>query len=1509
MKKIKLIFTFALIAFLCTGMNVKAQGTYALAKGDSVYAGQEIVSVPHIKMTYGGVNGTIWGKAASVTFSDPTFTAYTAGDNNNPKDAAGTGYSTSKRNLPVSGTYYMFKPDSDGVVTVAGYIGKGKYMFFTNSSGVAYDLYPSGYPASTTANTPAVVSFNVYAGQTFYLLSSGSKLGFGGFTYKIGGQTAPTEVTDIASFVKAGIASSYKLTLTNTVVKAVSGDNIYVQDASGALCLYKTGFNVKADDVMNGTIYGSYTLYSGIPEFIAGFETFKSQVSAEAGSHNSPAFATIKALKDSATINKLIGLTNAKIVNAKEGVSKPYAYAVQGSDTIKIYDSFGTLGITYKFKKYATSIVGIMGIYNGEYEIFPFDSTSIVSPSYANPLELCVNGNMSNISSWTVKSAWSQNTKGSYPNFSKPFMEAWVASSKNLADNYAYQIARNLPEGLYILKGAINAVKQLTPVPVTTGVKFYMNSDSLTCSTGNGAPEIYTLKKTVSADSIKFGIDIKTTNANWVAWDDVSLTYYGDSATYEKDKAAAELAIAKKVLIDEIAASQIVADDATYKYDKTDLNAAIATANTFIGATDLTVFSGAAATLKAAKDAYKLKAACYAHPYDLCVNGTMVGSNNSFNGWTLDANASCLWKVNNSSINNFNDTFMETWMSTVLPDKYAYQIAKNLPKGLYILKGAINACQQKDLPAVTGVKFYMNSDSVSCSTGNGVSEIYTISKNVEADSIKFGINIKSTNANWFAWDNISLTYYGDSITYEMDRLAPAIAAYMEMVDSAKTIIQANKVPEMSDILRDLISRPMPTTGLADFYASATASLKSAITTANAVISGNLNTLIINADGSNGSTGWKTNMSNASGQRYDNKTTTYFDKWNASSMNIYANQTVQYLPAGKYTLTVASRGAVGVAAKVFANSDSVAIKTSNDVGGEIWTAAKAKYDAGTATKLDSIIASANNVTGRGWSYDTIQVTLKEPAEDLTLGFIGSINNTWASFTDWTLTLDKLITKDTISIANDWIPNTTNALNGWTNDGFSLGTWAPAGGYVNGHASCQAPFLEKWVAQPGKLPNATIQQTLTNLPNGEYQIGASFIATQQGVDDENVTGAWFFANNDSIQVATGDGIPELFGMNIKVVDGTLNFGFKTRSTTANWIAFDNIELNYIGVGDTIINREKAIVTAGTYQGITATQVENAIKKTLESNTTCQTQFNALVALKVQLSSVGTDAAALDTLIKLAQKYYTNSTVPANATKDAFEAAITTAQSADVLDLPNAIKALQTAINQFITSGANPINDIYFDMTNLITNAKLETLNTGWSIAPSTRVNCSEVYNTVFDLNQTIEEMPVGNYELGVTAFHRQGFYNAGIETVAIDKTNLYANENTAALKSLYYTTEGKIFSNGTGNYANSMEDAKVIFDKGLYINSLIFATKEAGNIKIGIKNDDTTDGNWTIFRDFTLKFWGTQKVIPTNMNTITQSTIGKFNIYNIAGQRIRTNVVSLEGLSKGLYIINGKKVVIK
>ena len=51
------------------------------------------------------------------------------------------------------------------------------------------------------------------------------------------------------------------------------------------------------------------------------------------------------------------------------------------------------------------------------------------------------------------------------------------------------------------------------------------------------------------------------------------------------------------------------------------------------------------------------------------------------------------------------------------------------------------------------------------------------------------------------------------------------------------------------------------------------------------------------------------------------------------------------------------------------------------------------------------------------------------------------------------------------------------------------------------------------------------------------------------------------------------------------------------------------------------------------------------------------------------------------------------------------------------------------------------------------------------------------------------------------------------------------------------------------------------------------------------------------------------IPTGISGVTKAEDEPFDIYNLQGQKVKSKATSLEGLTRGIYIINGKKVAVK
>lgn len=91
----------------------------------------------------------------------------------------------------------------------------------------------------------------------------------------------------------------------------------------------------------------------------------------------------------------------------------------------------------------------------------------------------------------------------------------------------------------------------------------------------------------------------------------------------------------------------------------------------------------------------------------------------------------------------------------------------------------------------------------------------------------------------------------------------------------------------------------------------------------------------------------------------------------------------------------------------------------------------------------------------------------------------------------------------------------------------------------------------------------------------------------------------------------------------------------------------------------------------------------------------------------------------------------------------------------------------------------------------------------------------------------------------------------------------------------------------------------FENAFSRNTLMNATL---NVPKGTKEKYKAAEGWK-------EFVFIEEGLPSGINVISKEKNGNFDIYNLQGQKVRSNATSLEGLAKGVYIINGKTVVVK
>lgn len=357
---------------------------------------------------------------------------------------------------------------------------------------------------------------------------------------------------------------------------------------------------------------------------------------------------------------------------------------------------------------------------------------------------------------------------------------------------------------------------------------------------------------------------------------------------------------------------------------------------------------------------------------------------------------------------------------------------------------------------------------------------------------------------------------------------------------------------------------------------------------------------------------------------------------------------------------------------------------------------------------------------------------------------------------------------------------SAPNAW-NKGFGGAT------YTNGEVSINK-FIEAWSGS-ATLGAVSIDQTLAELPAGTYRISADLIATNQNDADPkgSVSGAYLFANNNTTAVATGNGQPENFSVEALVVDGQLTFGLKGVNTTANWMALDNVKLEFVSQYTIEMARglfEEVMAEFNSLPSETAlSQMVEVYKnvwspKKIEWQATLDTlsKYTDLMELDALINDVKVLIAEIKGLCGLYTGEYTavydmvaaaakNSTPLNSAVADSLAKALATYAPAQmhsvttVQTLNNWIDSLKVAYLEYIPY-AEPNEGTVFDVSFLIENPSFEADATGWTGTGSVAANsgamagCDGEYLCILAqqgdaVYQTVKGLPAGIYSVDVVA----------------------------------------------------------------------------------------------------------------------------------------------------------------
>ena len=239
-------------------------------------------------------------------------------------------------------------------------------------------------------------------------------------------------------------------------------------------------------------------------------------------------------------------------------------------------------------------------------------------------------------------------------------------------------------------------------------------------------------------------------------------------------------------------------------------------------------------------------------------------------------------------------------------------------------------------------------------------------------------------------------------------------------------------------------------------------------------------------------------------------------------------------------------------------------------------------------------------------------------------------------------------------------------------------------------------------------------------------------------------------------------------------------------------------------------------------------------------------------------------------------------------------------------------------FLAAGVSPTDlSKPFDLTYLLVNPTIDENTDGWTGAAVVNYGCGEFYEKAFDFNQTVKDLPAGTYAFCVQGFQRPGSTSASYQDykAGTNKVNatVYAGGSSAKLAHICDTILSRKIGKGnesavaSGKYVpNDMQAASAYFGKGFYENQVLTSvTADGGSLKVGVKSTNMSSAYWVIFDNFRLYYYGSVSADEvTGVESLHPSpfTHHPSPVYDLEGRRVANPV-------KGLYIVTGKKIVIK
>ncbi len=486
--------------------------------------------------------------------------------------------------------------------------------------------------------------------------------------------------------------------------------------------------------------------------------------------------------------------------------------------------------------------------------------------------------------------------------------------------------------------------------------------------------------------------------------------------------------------------------------------------------------------------------------------------------------------------------------------------------------------------------------------------------------------------------------------------------------------------------------------------------------------------------------WNTQSGLSGGHSFRN-----LESWcpNVGSAGVMMGRTM-VLPAGNYTLSFEAYGAT---------TNNATVKTVPAAGDvkAFFSGSDTKYDV-TNTTLDDA------------TYHSVSYTF-DVATDNTVYTFGIEKMSNESYANWARIQNVKLVLNSTNIT----PVVNNDVSVFTYSGdqtWHTNTWSVEG--QSDGTRFEVPFHELWVANGGRLKDATIKASYTPTQTGVYKVSAWVRALNEA--GGAISGAKIFVGDTEADACGGTAITNgSLGTFTAMADGVAStafeYGFILENATINWLSFKNVTITYLGeLPQTEVDALLAQVPTGKMAASVQTELNTRVSA-LNDNASVA-NYNALAAYIATANASVIDYGKLLTAINNAQNFTIYKPV-FSASETIYNAGIAAAQSVydagTVTDCTAAIADLTTAIqNANVSDYDIYTNDYAYSYATL-----LDTDMRNWNVSDWGMMTANEHWNGQNNQNyyeQTSEEwgqnswshsgtetvtLPAGNYVMGIIA----------------------------------------------------------------------------------------------------------------------------------------------------------------